>query len=185
MNSSISKTKILILLTMLFLTASCSTSPKEIKKIGSFTYECPSNISLEEKSVIENENYVEIHYLTYKGNKKYERTYLFGQTEDEVFEVTIYLKNKEKEKTISDYDNELRASLTNGGFWTVFDEIENKPDSKCFKATLNHKETQDYGVQYYRLYEKEGKLAVIQITVREEANKQYKSTLITILKSVK
>lgn len=180
--------KIILTLLVFVVVCLCSCSSNETIKSGSFTLECPKDLELVESEDIQNGIYREVHYLTYSGEDKYDRTYLFGQEDNEVFEITLILNEKEPGKTAIDYSSEMRASLTdhgNGGWWTVFSEIENKEDSISFKASPNRKEIQDYGVQYYRFFEKDGGIAVVQITVREDANNKYENTIKQILNSVK
>ena len=169
---------------MLFVVASCSNYSKKTVKTGTFSFECPDKIVLEEMTVNYHESYEELHYLVNKGNVKYDRTYLFGQDDNEVFEMTLYLINKE-EKTINDLCEELRSSLNKEGFWTIYKEIENKSDNISFKVSLNRKEIQDYGVQYYRFFEKADKFALVKITIREDADSQYEEVIRSLLKSVR
>lgn len=178
--------KITVMLIMLMMTGLCSCSKDKTVKVGSFELKCPKDIVLKEDEVEQIEEFRERRFLKYRSEEKYDRKYLFGQEDDEVFEITIVHSDIENDMTVKEYSDYSKAGLIkNSGMWTILSDIENTDDSVTFKALPNHKEIQDYGVQYYRYFVKDGGIVVVNITVREDADEKYGSIIKEIILSVK
>ncbi|MBR3358506.1 MAG: hypothetical protein IKG46_11885 [Solobacterium sp.] len=88
--------------------------------------------------------------------------------------------------SIEDYTKARLKSLSgNNNIWSVISTIEKKEDSIITRAAPYYEAVQDMGVHYFRFFKKDDKVALIDITVREEADEKYRKAVETILKTAK
>ena len=117
-------------------------------------------------------------------NANYKRE--FRSPEECVFEMAVLIDPGEDGLSIEDYTKARLKSLSgNNNIWSVISTIEKKEDSIITRAAPYYEAVQDMGVHYFRFFKKDDKVALIDITVREEADEKYRKAVETILKTAK
>ena len=169
-----------------------SCSSKKTVTAGSFTFDCPKDMEwIITEDVEVPDVYRDVQYLMYSNEKEEYGERSFIRSPDDPHFILdmemIWVKPEEAPYTLSELNDMKRAGLQkNGGTWTVFTQIEKKEDSIILRAAPYQKtEIQDYGVWYYRWFDKEDGTGYVELYVREDADAKYQDIIVSILKSIR
>ena len=163
------------------------TTGNKTINLGSFTFENPGNISLGEFIDSQTDKYREDHYLICsQENADYQRKCIFFPEDEKcIFEMAVMWKDDEG-GNIEDYKSSFYLSLMNlTDRYRKVSVIEQEENSIMYRVAPNYPEDQDLGVSYYRYFRKGDGIGFVEIIIREDAEKEYRSAIETILKTMK
>ncbi len=180
------KISLLITLIICLSVSLFSCSSKKSVTLGSFAFDCPSDIEL---TVIETEKadaFKDVQSVRYVDEKEeYERTFFVDTPEHLVFQMDMIWVEQQEGVSLSDLNNARRSDFLKNDTWTVLEQIEEKEDSIILRAAPYKEDIRDMGIYYIRYYKKGDGIGYINLLIREDAEEKYRDAVEMILKTMK